>query len=307
MNYQFFTEASAACNYVPNDLISAKKQLKNKTDGIQILINELHPVPYRRLDKSDIQILSQTIMAEVKHSAAIKQHIRKLSNGTLDPSTKQLFSTYDRISKNASGYVEFLENITEVSNVLVSEIRSEIEEGIRSDQADMLAIALLTNEWNNNIVDFLDANLVLRKAAAYGARRLLNYLLSYNEIHPEVNLLAAAEGSKKTALHRAIENGQTVCVKILLEAELSPGQKVPVQQLLVGEKPNRPLDSLLRLKDLAKKVEILGVISVLNLRTEANISSHAREDLDVALASYQLQACSDQSTHLGGQSGYVCK
>ena len=85
---------------------------------------------------------------------------------------------------------------------------------------------------------------------------------------------------------------------------MTPGRRAPVQQLLIGHKPNRPLDSLMMLKDKTKQVIIWEIITALDLEIEPHISSDTRKDLDSALVAYQAQSSRNQQCAPLTSSGF---
>jgi hypothetical protein len=281
---KFAAAATAACHYVSDDIEKERAHLHNITEGLEILIRELHARPYVRPDLAAIQSLSALIKSEVQLGNRVSQKINTLLSGKLDEPTKTLIKHYNKISGNADGYITMLKDIKACGEMLLQDIQPEIEAGIRTDQAVMIRTAILTNEFYGSPRAYLDPDTVLRQAAGYGATNLLRYLVGEHEIRPATNLLSTGPISKKTALHQAIERGQVECVDILLHAKLNDVGPAPVQQLLFGEKPKRPLDSLMRLKDKVLQAEMWRVVEdSLESTGEQYASTEDQEELVSAL------------------------
>lgn len=251
---QYIRDAVEACHYISDDLSREKENLKSTTNGLEILINELHPTnPYRQPTTECIRDISIVVQRDVKYAVRLCNKIKSLTKDTIDEEANSLIARNIKIRNNASEYVSFINNISRCGDVLGPDIQTKIEEGIKNDKQGMISIALLTNEFYGNQFKFLDANVVMRQAAAFGATQLLTYLVSPDEIRPETNVLSTGKNSKKTALQQAIGRGQVASVEILLKT-------LPAEQLLIGTHPNRALDILVNLEDKNIQASMLNVI-----------------------------------------------
>ena len=116
----------------------------------------------------------------------------------------------------------------------------------------------------------------LRAAAADDAFKCLGFLLRYR-----TNMITeAGPTSGRIALHWAITKSSARCVKALLNAVNAMDYYDPAGQLLFGDKPNRPIDQIVKIQDEAKKVEVIATIThAVNGKPGQECSAEQRQEI----------------------------
>jgi len=133
-----------------------------------------------------------------------------------------------------------------------SQLSEKIKELVNKDDAIQLQNLLLQNNPE-------EINYALRVAANEGAFNCVKCLID----NMNADTLACGAGTKKIALHRAIEKKENLCIYLLLRATDHAGKPLWAEQLFFGDKPNRPFDCIKQIKNSEDKNKILQVISEL--------------------------------------------
>ena len=145
-----------------------------------------------------------------------------------------------------------------------------------------------------------DIDYTLRNAANLGAVKCLAILCGPYPKRAFADIFSEGTLSNKIAMHAAIEKGHANCVEILLNT-MGPGDgRAPVQQLLYGQAPNRPIDSLIQLKDDAKCIAICDVILAHDLDDYYSDSPERRMEVMQIVAALMQERLELQATQSSG-------
>lgn len=171
---------------------------------------------------------------------------------------KAIFDTLDiRFREAMRQAVTHGELVRRPPSRFIENPRKQMMDMIRKDDAKKLQ-PFIHHMSSPSKLDDLDY--VLRNAAHFGAINCLKVLCGPFPKRPVANIFSTGKTSKKIAMHVAIEAGHANCVAVLLNTMSGCDGRAPVAQLMHGESPNRPIDSLKNLADNVRRLEICDAI-----------------------------------------------
>jgi hypothetical protein len=244
-----------------------------KIDEIRLeegVVTTRHPIHLKiNLNKDTLQ----AVLKRVKRNGELRVHI-DVQLGDLKSS--QAEATIQVVDEHADSIQE--QKATCVSRYprLVSFVPlvDRIIELVRKDDAEQLQ-DFITNLAKAPDVELYNRALLV--AAEGGCIQCLTYLLSAGL----PNILSPGAQTSKIALHFAFERADIQCIKALLLATDINDFYAPADQLLFGDKPNRPIDAITLIDDMAVQREILQLIeSILESPKGNNTSKIQRQEIE---------------------------
>lgn len=174
-------------------------------------------------------------------------------------SEKAIFDALDiRFREAMSQAVEHGNKIRTPPTYFKENLRAKMITMIRLDDAEQLS-KFINNMSSSTVFD--DVDYALRNAAHLGAIKCLNFLCGPFPKSPLANIFTKSQTGGKIAMHAAIEAGRVDCVAVLLQTTSRRDDgRAPVKQLMYGESPNRPIDSLKNCADDNLRNSICDVI-----------------------------------------------
>ncbi|MDP3706089.1 MAG: hypothetical protein Q8R24_09290 [Legionellaceae bacterium] len=171
---------------------------------------------------------------------------------------KAIFDTLDiRFREAMSQAVTHGELVRRPPSRFIENPRKQMMDMIRKDDATKLQ-PFIHNMSSPSTLEDLDY--VLRHSAHFGAINCLKVLCGPFPKRPVADIFSTGKTSKKIAMHAAIEAGHANCVAVLLNTMGDCDGRVPIAQLMHGESPNRPIDSLKNLADNVRCLEVCDAI-----------------------------------------------
>lgn len=162
-----------------------------------------------------------------------------------------------------SDAVSHCEKIRTPPQAFVTNIQEQIMALIRADDAVNLN-KFVHNMSSEKALDHI--NYGLRNAAFMGKIQCVKVLCGPFPKRATGDIFAKGMPSGKIAMHRAIEAGHANCVQELLNTMSTLDGLAPVAQLLYGDAPNRPIDSLKNLRNNEQCINICNVILANDLK-----------------------------------------
>lgn len=175
----------------------------------------------------------------------------------------------------------------DILSILSGDVRATMISMVRGNDIAKFRLLMASSRF----INVADLNFILRYAASLGSTEFLEQLCKPVPHFSNADILSPSNLNNKIALHGAIENGHVDCVRILLNSS-GPlcGRLAPVTQLLFGEKPRRPIDSLKRLENKQVCLEICALILEKKLVDRYRDDPESREEVETMVKQIQSEA-----------------
>lgn len=240
-------------------LVAELEQIESKKRQLKYALDVVLPNLMRRSSiipgqYQDEKTLIQAVFLQFTQNQANVQALES-QNYPVDHEVTLLLVEYKAAMKLATEQIEKIRTHNhELNQAKAASIQPTILTHVKANNQVLLMRDM--HQWDlvEGIAEHY--NYALRVSAAYGADRCIAALTATRI----PNVLGKGPKSGKIPLHHAIEAGQTVCVRQLLTTTSTHDYFIPAVQLLLGDKPNRPIDLIANIQDEPKKAKIRDII-----------------------------------------------